>query len=302
MKIFKLSDIEKILDVDYEIEGKKNFVFKNISSPDDSSNDSLVWLSDSFILDKDFPNILAKVFILSYENKSKRLSDNSTIIRVRNPKLTIAKIAKDLFVSHSKNKISPKSFISDDVLLAENVSIGINTLIQSSSIDKSVIIGDNCVLRNLKVGEGSEISSLCNIGDDGFNFINDIDLKNDYEFPHIGNVIIGKNTKIFGNTYIARGVLSDTCIEDNVNIGQGCYIGANVEIHKNVQIRMGTVVCGSVKIESNVIIGPNCTVRDGVTIGKNSMIGMGSNVLRDVPQDKIYLGNPAREKDKNYKN
>tara|TARA_Y100000591_G_C21757467_1_gene658197 strand:+ start:247 stop:1155 length:909 start_codon:yes stop_codon:yes gene_type:complete len=299
MKNYHLSDIKKILDSDFKIEGKSDFVFNNISSPSSSSHDSLIWLSDSYVLQDDFPNIPAKVFIISYTNKSKLPSDDSTIIRVRNPKLTTAKITKNLFVSYSKNQISSKSFISEDVLLAENVSVGINTVITTSSIDNFVRIGNNCVLKNLKIGEGSKVSSLCNIGDDGFNFIEDKDLENDYEFPHIGKVIIGNNTKVFGNTYIARGVLSNTCIGNNVNIGQGCYIGANVNIHNNVQIRMGTIVCGSVEIGSNVIIGPNCTIRNGVTIGHNTIIGMGSNVVGNVPQDKIYLGNPAREKAKN---
>lgn len=296
MKIFKLSDIEKILDVDYEIEGKKNFVFKNISSPSSSSIDSLIWLNDTYTLKDDFPKILAKVFLLSHKNKSILPSNDSTIIRVTNPKLTIAKITKNLFVPQSKIEISPKSLISDDVLLADKVKIGANTLIQQSTIDRFVRIGDNCVLRNSKIGEGSQISSLCNIGDEGFNFIKDVGLEYEYEFPHIGSVIIGKNTKVFGNTYIARGVLSDTNIGNNVNIGQGCYIGSNVNIHENVHIRMGTVVCGSVEIGSNVRIGPNCTIRDGVNIGPNSIIGMGSNVTGNIPRDKVYLGNPAKEK------
>ena len=296
MKSYNLSDIEKILDADYKIEGKNNFTFKNICSPSSSSYDSLIWLSDSFTLEDHFPNIPAKVFILSHSNKSELPTADSSIIRVRNPKLTIAKITKSLFVPFTKNVINSKSFISDDVLLADNVDIGINTLIQKSSIDKFVRIGDNCVLRNLIIGEGSVICSLCNIGDDGFNFISDIEFENDYEFPHIGSVIIGKNVKVFGNTYIARGVLSDTNIGNNVKIGQGCYIGANVNIHENVHIRMGTVVCGSVEIGSNVRIGPNCTIRDGVTIGPDAIIGMGSNVTGNVPRDKKYLGNPAREK------
>lgn len=295
MNVYNLTHIKKILDDDFKIEGNDKFVFRNISSPSSSSDDSLIWLNDSFILEKDFPRILAKVFIISHANKSKLPSSDSTIIRVGDPKLVIAKILKTLFVSRSNDQISSKSFISNDVLLSDNVSIGFNTIIQKSSLDKSVSIGDNCVVKNLNIGKNSKIYSLCNIGDDGFNFIHDKKLDNYYEFPHVGGVIIGKNTKVFGNTYIARGVLSDTSIGDNVNIGQGCYIGANVNIHKGVHIRMGSVVCGSVEIGSNVKIGPNSTIRDGVSIGKNVIIGMGSNVIGDVPKDTIYIGNPAKK-------
>jgi len=49
-----------------------------------------------------------------------------------------------------------------------------------------------------------------------------------------------------------------------------------------------------VYIDDNVFIGNNVTVTKGVVIGKNSVIGSGSIVTRDVQENSIYAGNPAR--------
>ena len=51
-------------------------------------------------------------------------------------------------------------------------------------------------------------------------------------------------------------------------------------------------------IGKNVWIGENCTILPGVTIGDNAVIGAGSVVTKDIPNDSIAIGNPARIKQK----
>ncbi|MFL2714513.1 MAG: acyltransferase [Gammaproteobacteria bacterium] len=47
-------------------------------------------------------------------------------------------------------------------------------------------------------------------------------------------------------------------------------------------------------LEDNVWIGDSAIVCKGVTIGKNSIIGAGAVVTKDVPQNSIFAGNPAK--------
>ena len=49
-----------------------------------------------------------------------------------------------------------------------------------------------------------------------------------------------------------------------------------------------------VVIGENAFVGANCILLPGVTIGKNAIVGAGSVVTKDVPDDVIVAGNPAR--------
>lgn len=49
-----------------------------------------------------------------------------------------------------------------------------------------------------------------------------------------------------------------------------------------------------IKIGDNCFIGANATVMPGVTIGSNAVVGAGSVVTKDVPDDTVVAGCPAR--------
>jgi maltose O-acetyltransferase len=49
-----------------------------------------------------------------------------------------------------------------------------------------------------------------------------------------------------------------------------------------------------VTIGDNVWIGGNTTILPGVTIGSNVTIGAGSVVVKDIPDNCVAVGNPAR--------
>lgn len=51
---------------------------------------------------------------------------------------------------------------------------------------------------------------------------------------------------------------------------------------------------GRVVIGENAFVGANCIILPGVTIGKNAIVGAGSVVTKDVPDNLVAAGNPAR--------
>ena len=106
----------------------------------------------------------------------------------------------------------------------------------------------------------------------------------------------GKNTKIGKNVFI-----NSCCrFQDNggIEIGDKTMIGPNVTITTlNHDINSETRINATpkpVKIGKNVWIGADCTILPGVTIEENSVIGAGSVVTKNVPNNVVVAGNPAK--------
>jgi galactoside O-acetyltransferase len=107
-------------------------------------------------------------------------------------------------------------------------------------------------------------------------------------------VSIGNNVAI--NNNFSAVAFSKITIEDNVLIGVNCSIidsdAHELEYDKRRAINP---ISKAVHIKENVFIGSNVTILKGVTIGKNAVIGNGAIVTKDIVDNVIAAGNPARE-------
>lgn len=106
----------------------------------------------------------------------------------------------------------------------------------------------------------------------------------------------GKNTKIGKNVFINFDCtfldLGGITIEDNVMLApKVCLLSEGHPI--SVQDRQ-TLTVGKIHIKQNAWIGANATILQGVTIGKNSIVAAGSVVLKNVPDNTIVGGIPAK--------
>lgn len=105
-----------------------------------------------------------------------------------------------------------------------------------------------------------------------------------------------KATFGYGN-YIGKNV----AVNAFAKIGNGCILntGSIIEhecrIADFVHIAPGAVLAGNVMVGKGSFIGANAVIKQGVTIGENVVIGAGSVVLKDLENNLIVAGNPAKK-------
>lgn len=133
---------------------------------------------------------------------------------------------------------------------------------------------------------------------------------------------IGKNSKVWQFAVIFK----DAIIGSNCNICAHTLIENDVFIGNNVTVKSGVYIWDGIHIEDNVFIGPcvsfandkyprskqypdefpktlikkgasigaNATILPSIIIGTNAMIGAGAVVTKDVPDNAVVVGNPAK--------
>ncbi|MBI2446482.1 MAG: UDP-3-O-(3-hydroxymyristoyl)glucosamine N-acyltransferase, partial [Parcubacteria group bacterium] len=114
------------------------------------------------------------------------------------------------------------------------------------------------------------------------------------QFPHVGGVIIEDGVEIGANTCVDRGALGDTIIREGAKIDNLVHIAHNVIIGKNCRIICLVGIGGSVEIGDDSFIGISASIKNQKKIGKNVTVGMGAVVTKDIPDNTIVIGNPAR--------
>lgn len=192
-------------------------------------------------------------------------------------------------------QISPTVIIHPSAQIGNLVSIGHNSVIEEDVvIHDDVVIGNNTtVLARTIIGERSIVGSNTVLGSIGFGL--EKDAENRWiRIPHIGRLEIGDDVEIGSSTVIARGTIAATRIGNHCKIDDNVFIAHNVQVGENTVIIANSEVSGSVRIGRDAWIAPAVTIIEGVSIGDNSLVGIGSVVIRDIPNDVVAVGNPAR--------
>lgn len=106
----------------------------------------------------------------------------------------------------------------------------------------------------------------------------------------------GKHTKIGKNVFINFDCtfldLGGITIEDNVLIAP--KVSLLSEGHPIAPENRQSLVPGRIHIKKNAWIGANATILPGVTIGENAVVAAGAVVSKDVPDNAIVGGVPAK--------
>jgi acetyltransferase-like isoleucine patch superfamily enzyme len=138
------------------------------------------------------------------------------------------------------------------------------SIITNAKIGSNSRVYDQVNLYKCKIGKNTKIDSFVYLEED---------------------VVIGENCKIRPFTFIPTGVV----IEDNV------FIAPHVTFTNDKYPRAhGDWKLLKTTVKKNASIGAGSVINPGITIGENALIGAGSTVTRNIPDNAIAIGTPAR--------
>lgn len=210
--------------------------------------------------------------------------------------------------------------IHSSVVMGENVKLGTN-----------INIGPNSVIYdNVEIGDNSDIGSNVILGEPLGNYYSNKETYNNPSLKIGSGALIRSGTKIYAGSVIGDKFECghNVTIRENTQAGfnwrvgtlsdiQGhCDIGDYVRFHSNVHIGHKCKIANyvwifpyvvltndphppsnellGVTVDEFAVIATMSVILPGVRIGKNALIGAGSIVKRDVEEESVVAGNPAK--------
>jgi bifunctional UDP-N-acetylglucosamine pyrophosphorylase/glucosamine-1-phosphate N-acetyltransferase len=181
--------------------------------------------------------------------------------------------------------------------IGPQVSLGADTIVLANThLEGTTTIGRRCrlgpgtIIRDSQLGDGCavELSVL-----EGAILDDDVEIG---PFAHLrpgAHLMCGVHMGNFGE-------VKDSTLGPGTKMGHFSYIG-NAEIGADVNIGAGTITCnydGEKKnpttIEDGAFIGSDTMLVAPLHVGKRARTGAGAVVTRDVPDDSVVVGMPAR--------
>lgn len=153
-------------------------------------------------------------------------------------------------------------------------------------------IKNKCISKDVKLGQNTKIANFvnlygCSIGDN----------TKIGAFVEIQkNAFVGRNCKISSHSFVCEGVT----IEDNVFIGHNVtFINDRYPqaVNRNGSLKAEKDwVCIPVLVKEGACIGSGAVIMCGVKIGRNAIVAAGAVVTKDVADNAIAVGVPAKIK------
>ena len=198
--------------------------------------------------------------------------------------------------------IHPRVRIGDNTIIEPFCEIGHPTKMQVEGVDFShqsermkkfmnkpeTIIGKNSVIRSQTV-----IYSSVRI-EDGFKTGHRALIR---EHTTMGcKCVVGTNSIIGGYCTIGdlTKVQTAAFVCQSVVLGRGVFVAPYVSFYDNKRVILGDCGLQAAEVGNYVRIGGGSIILPQVKIGDNALVGAGSVVTKDVPENAVVMGNPAR--------
>jgi len=202
---------------------------------------------------------------------------------------------KSINKTHLENGVvlidSSSTYIDPDVKIGRNSVIWPNSYLQGNcEIGENCVIGPNTLIRDSKVQNNCKIL---------MSVIEDSTIED--------NVNVGPFSHLRKGSYLSEGVhignfgeIKGSHLEPGVKMSHFSYIG-NAMVGANTDIGAGTITCNydgekkhATEIGEDVFIGSDTMLIAPLKIGAGARTGAGAVVTKNVAEDTLVVGMPAR--------
>ena len=168
-----------------------------------------------------------------------------------------------------------------------DVIIDVNCVFEGHvELGDGVLVGANCVLRNVKVAAGTRI--------DAFTLIDDAEIGEANRLGPFSRIRPG--TRLARDVHVGNFVeIKNSQIDDGSKINHLSYVG-DTTMGKKVNIGAGTITCnydGANKhrtvIEDEVFVGSDTQLVAPITVGRGATLGAGTTLTKDAPAGELTL-------------
>jgi len=195
--------------------------------------------------------------------------------------------AKELLDIIERNNYEGELFFFDDINKSVSSRLfnkytiinSVEKLLEMDLVDKRLILGiGNPQLRFLVSRK------FTNLGFELYSIISTLALISKH------NVNLSTGLNIMHNVFIS----SDVEIGEGTLINNRCNIHHNVKIGKFCEISPNVCLTGNVTVGDYTSIGASAVIIPKIKIGRNCIIGAGSVVNKDIPDNSVAVGVPAK--------
>jgi len=183
------------------------------------------------------------------------------------------------------------TYIEAGVQIGRDTTIMPNTYLHGNTvIGEGNVIGPNTIVRDSKIGNKCKVLA---------SVLEGAVLEDDVDMGPFARLRKGAHLK--SHVHMGNfGEVKDSTLHEGVKMGHFSYIG-NANIGANTNIGAGTITCNfdgekkhATEIGEDVFIGSDTMLVAPLTLGNGARTGAGAVVTKNVPEDTLVVGVPAR--------
>ncbi len=215
--------------------------------------------------------------------------------------------------SHYEAGTHPTAIVSDTAVIGKDVSIMAYAVVDDGAvigngtvvfpyvyIGKNVKIGENCELNpgaviheNSVLGDRVVLRAHAVVGGQGFGFSTDGQGHHTH-IRQLGRTVLKDDVEIGSGSAIDNGAMNDTVVGRGTKIDNLVHLGHNVEVGEDCFIIAQVGIAGSTKIGNSCILAGQTGITGHIHITDNVILGGKTGVVGNIEEPGTYVGYPAR--------